>query len=143
MLSKIQEVICQTQGDIFCCANDLHYDMDTFVPQYMQSKFCELHMDGLYSYFQMADAEECLDYILKEVSVSKLSCIKYDSNAMSWIGYTYRQLFFTLDKFSRDIYDRVPFLEMIRSYGLHVVDEDMVTEIIIENKFPEAVTWKT
>lgn len=143
MLTRLQEIICQTQGDIFHCANEMYYDMDIFVPHYMNSDFCKRQMDGIYSYFQMADAEDCLDYIFKEIKVPKLREIKYNPNPMNWIGYTYRQLSFVLGKSSAEIYGCIPFEDMIRSYGLHVVDEDMAAEIIIENKFPEAATWKT
>ncbi len=142
MLTRIQEIICQTQSDIFYKVNEMSYDMDIFVPQYMNSNFCKRQMDVIYSYFQMADAEDSIDYIFKEIKVPKTKKIKYAPNPMGWIGYTYRQLVFVLNKTSWEIYERIPFLEMVRSYGLHVVDEDMAVEIIIENKFPEAATWK-
>ena len=60
MLTKIQDIMCETQGDIFRCASQWKLDMDIFVPKYMDSQFCLRNMDGIYSYFQMADGEECL-----------------------------------------------------------------------------------
>ena len=101
MLTRMQEIICQTQGNIFHCANELGYDMDIFVPKYMNSTFCKRQMDSVYSYFQMADAEDCLDYITKEIDVPKTKRIKYAPNPMDWIGYTYRQLAFVLEKTSK------------------------------------------
>lgn len=135
-MDRIEDIICETQGDIFRCANEMKLDMDVFVPAYMNSNFCERNMDAIYSTFQMADAEECLDFILPEVDVPKLDNIKYDSAVLEWIGYTYRHLFFALEKSSKEIIEKVPFSSMLVYYpGLHTVDEDMAIDIINEDKF--------
>ena len=136
MLTKIQEIICETQGNIFRCANELGYDMDKFVPAYMQSRFCERSMDTVYSPFQMADPEECLDFILPEINVPKLPQPKYRADILYWIGYTYRHLYFSLNKTSKEIGNRVSFISMLAYYpGLHTVDEDMAVDIINEDRF--------
>ena len=136
MLDKVQDIICETQGDIFRLANEMKLDMDVFVPAYMKSRFCEKSMDTIYSPFQMADAEECMDFILPEIDVPKLDDIKYDSSILEWIGYTYRHLYFALEKSSKEIIEKVPFLSMLIYYpGLHTVDEDMAIDIINEDKF--------
>ncbi|WP_027406860.1 hypothetical protein [Anaerovibrio sp. RM50] len=136
-LSKdIQMVICETQGDIFQCANELGYDMDKFVPAYMKSHFCERSMDTAYSPFQMADPEECLDFILPEINVPKLPEPLYIPDALWWIGFIYRLLYFELKKSSNEIIDKVPFKAMLIYYpGLSTVDEYMAVEIISEDKF--------
>jgi len=135
-MTHIQDIICETQGDIFKCANELKLDMDVFVPAYMKSRFCEKSMDTVYSPFQMADAEECLDFILAEIDVPKIKKIKYKPTIIEWIGYTYRQLYFALGKSSREIIDKVSFTSMLVYYpGLHTVDEDMAVDIINEDKF--------
>lgn len=132
----IQMVICETQGDIFWCANELGYDMDKFVPAYMKSRFCERSMDTAYSPFQMADPEECLDFILPEINVPKLPEPKYIPDALWWIGFIYRLLYFELKKSSKEIIDKVPFKAMLIYYpGLSTVDEYMAVEIINEDKF--------
>ena len=138
MLTQMQDIICETQGDIFRCANEMKYDMESFVPAYMTSEFCKRHMDGIYSYFQMADGEECLDYITNEINVPKLNKVIYPSSIMAWIGFTYRQLAIELKKPSCEIIKKVPFYSMVAYYpGLHTIDEEMSIEIITENKFPE------
>lgn len=135
-MTHIQDIICETQGEIFRCANEMKLDMDSFAPQYMKSRFCEKSMDTIYSPFQMADAEECLDFILAEINVPKLNNIKYDSSATEWVGYTYRHLYFALGKSSKEIVNNVSFISMLVYYpGLHTVDEDMAIEIINEDKF--------
>ena len=136
MLTKIQDIICETQGDIFRCASQWKLDMDIFVPKYMDSQFCLRNMDGIYSYFQMADGEECLDYILKEIDVPTLSKEKYQPQIMEWVGFTYRQLAFVLAKKSSEILDKLPLTAMLMYYpGLHTVDEEMAIDIICEDTF--------
>ncbi len=137
LLSKdIQMVICETQGDIFQCANELGYDMNKFVPAYMKSRFCERSMDIAYSPFQMADPEKCLDFILPEINVPKLPEPQYNPDALWWIGFIYRLLYFELKKSSKEIIDKVPFRAMLIYYpGLYTVDEYMAVEIINEDKF--------
>ncbi len=135
MLTKMQRIICETQGKIFRCANEQGFDMEKFVPQYMQSRFCERSMDTPYSPFQMADPEECLDFILPEINISKLPKPKYRADVLDWIGYMYRYLYFALNKSSREIGDKVSFLSMLTYYpGFHTIDEDMAVEIINKDK---------
>ena len=138
-LTPIQRIICETQGEIFRCANEWRLNMDEFVPLYMHSVFCKRAMDGIYSRFQMADGEECLDYILKEIHPSILNEIHYNEQAMFWVGFTYRQLTFRLrDIPSKIIYDRLPFFSLAKQYyGLHTIDEEIAIDIIIENRFEE------
>ena len=137
MLSdKMKKIICDTQGNIFLHTNEMSYDMNLFVPAYMKSYFCEHSMDTLYSRYQMAPAEECLDFILPEIKTPKIESPQYQSNVMYWIGYMYRMLYFSLDIKSKDIILSVPFQDMLVYYpGLHTVAYEMAVEIIKENKF--------
>ena len=132
----VNETICQTQGNIFRVACEERYDMDLFVPAYMRSRFCAKNMDGIWTVFQFADPEECLDFIIPEIQPKKLDKIVYKSSVMEWMGFTYRQLYLALNIPSKDIYDKVSFGDMILYYpGLHTVDDEMAIEIITENKF--------
>lgn len=132
----VQETICETQGDIFKTACLMKLDMDEFVPAYMKSHFCEKNMDVIWSVFQFADAEECLDFIIPEITPPILDSVKYKPSVLDWIGYVYRQLYFSLGITSREIYEKVSFKDMLVYYpGLHTVDEDMAIDIIKENKF--------
>lgn len=133
--SKMKEVICETQGDIFRCSSEMKLDMNIFIPNYMKSRFCDKNMDTIYSPFQMADAEECLDFILKEIEAPKLEIPIYNSSVIEWVGYMYRYLYFGLKLTSREIIESVPFISMLSYYpGLHTVDEDMAVEIIYSDK---------
>ena len=132
----VQETICQTQGNIFRVACEQRYDMNVFVPSYMNSRFCAKNMDGIWTVYQFADAEECLDFILPEIQPPKLDKVVYNPAVMEWIGFTYRQLYLTLNISSKEIYDKVSFLDMIVYYpGLHTVDDEMAMDIIKEDKF--------
>ena len=136
---KIKRIICETQGSIFRCANELKLDMDVFAPKYMMSNFCERNMDIAWSYFQMADAEECLDFILPEIEVPKLESPRYNSSVIEWVGYMYRYLYYGLKKTSKEIIKKVPFNSMLVYYpGLHTEDEDMAVDIIRSDNFKES-----
>ena len=135
-MTLMENIICETQGNIFKCANEWKLDMDVFVPKYMKSRFCEKNMDTIYSPFQMADGEECLDFILSEIDVPELKKPKYNMVIAEWVGYTYRQMYYALGKSSKEIIEKVPFIAMLAYYpGLHTVDEDMAMDIIREDKF--------
>ncbi|MBR3721577.1 MAG: hypothetical protein IKN12_02335 [Selenomonadaceae bacterium] len=133
---RIEDIICETQGEIFKCANEMKLDMDIFVPKYMKSRFCEKNMDTIYSYYQMIDGEISLYYILQEIEVPILKEAKYNSVVMDWIGFIYRRIYYAAKKNSKEIIEKAPFNAMLIYYpGLHTVDEDMAVDIIIEDKF--------
>ena len=135
-MDKVQRIICENQGKIFKTACLMKLNMDEFVPAYMKSLFCEKSMDVIWSVFQFADAEECLDFIVPEIRPSVMNSIKYQPAIMDWVGFAYRQLYFSLGVSSKEIYDKVSFRDMLVYHpGLHTVDEDMAVDIIIENKF--------
>jgi len=56
-MDRIEDIICETQGDIFRCANEMKLDMDVFVPAYMKSRFCEKSMDTIRTVIQFGQAE--------------------------------------------------------------------------------------
>lgn len=136
MLSRVEEIICETQGEIFQCANEMKLDMNIFIPKYMKSEFCKRNMDTIYSHFQMTFPEDSLYFILQEIDVPILNEVQYNSTVMEWIGYIYRHLYYALKKDSNVIIDKVPFECMLAYFpGLHTVDENMAVDIIFEDKF--------
>ena len=93
-------------------------------------------MDAVYSHFQLADAEECLDFILPEIEIRSLPEPVYRDQVAYWIGFMYRYLFFSLQIPSDRLADALSFQVMTVYYpGLHTVDEDMAVEIIRHDFF--------
>lgn len=129
----IDDDICMTQGEIYEYAAKLLYDREEFSQKYLTSNFCNREMDARYSVFQLADAEECMDFIQKEF-VPQTSPVQYIQQKTFWIGYTYRRLQMITGIPSRELANLVPYPVMARYYeGLHTVDEDVAIEIIIED----------
>ena len=111
---------------------EMEFDDEDFINQYMNSEFCNQKMDALYSFFQTAEPEYCMDYILDEISPKK-NTKHYDQSAIEWIGWTYRYLRLELDMPSKDIYAILPFKKMLMYYpGMHTQDEDFFVDVIRE-----------
>ena len=129
----IDDDICATQGEIYELAAKLLYNREEFSQKYLDSDFCNREMDARYSVFQLADAEECMDFIQKEFK-PELSFVQYTRQKTFWIGYTYRRLQMFTGISSRELNTLVPYPVMARYYeGLHTVDDDMAIEIILED----------
>jgi hypothetical protein len=130
--SGVDTFICETQGLIFTLAIDMGFDDDDFVEKYMNSRFCNVEMDALYSYFQMAEPEDSMDYVLKEVQPTKNSK-HYDGDAMYWVGYMYRYIHLRLGISSDTIYRSLPLKDMLIFYvGMHTQDEEFFLDVIQE-----------
>ena len=128
--------ICETQGAIYRCVNRRKFSLPVFSDQYLHSRFCTVQMDAVYSHFQLADAEECLDFILPEIEVPLISAPAYPEQVAYWIGFMYRYLFFSLQLHSDQIADALSFQAMTVYYpGLHTIDEDMAVDIIRHDFF--------
>lgn len=124
--------MCDTQELIFKLAMEMDLDDEDFIDKYMTSKFCNQNMDALYSFFQTAEPEYCMDYILDEIHPKK-STRHYDPSAIEWIGWMYRYLHLELNIPSREIYAMLPLKTMIMYYpGMHTQDEDYFVDVIRE-----------
>lgn len=54
--------------------------------------------------------------------------------AAGWIGFTYRQLHFASGLSSQELAERIPVDRLLIAYpGLHSVDEDMASDIILHD----------
>ena len=124
--------ICETQEKIFSLAMDMGFDDENFISKYMNSQFCNREMDALYSWFQMADPEDSMDYILKEIEPQK-NYRHHDEYAIQWTGWMYRYLHLRLKVSSREIYAILPLKDMLVYYiGMHTQDDEYFVDVIKE-----------
>ena len=134
-----QDFICDTQALIYKYAASLKYNMPAFSDAYLKSIFCERSMDSVYSRFQFADPEECMDFILPEIGEFPAASY-FDSDVASWIGWMYRKAVFFFGIKSRDLVQIISFQKMCSMYpGFHTIDEDQAMEIWGE-MFPELIS---
>ena len=108
-------------------------DMYIFIPDFLQSDFCNRELDADYSVFQCSDVEDWLDFLKKEISLTPdpLAKKKIPPKVAGWLGFTYRQIQVETKMKSSEIIQKIPLQNMVQAYaGLHTVDEDMAFEII-------------
>ena len=130
----IQDCICKTQANIYSYANNHGYDMQVFSKKYLASDFCNTEMDAEYSVYQMADVEECMDFINEEISVPTINEVQYNEDAIWWIGYIYRALHLYSKLSSKELGEKIPFQNMLYYYlGLSMEDYSMALDIIAED----------
>lgn len=128
--------ICQTQGSIYELAATKKYDMKYFSEAYLQSAFCKKAMDAKYSRFQIAEEEECWEFLYPEIEPRlKISPEGwFDTDIAYWIGFTYRQLAIETEISSNILCQKVDFSSMCNYYfGLHTLDEEQASDIICED----------
>lgn len=145
-MTDLQHRICETQAELFEYVAKEGYDLKIFAEEYLSSSFCRRAFDTTYSRFLLEDEQGCLDFILPEIG-DKLTKYEdntvYDPAAASWIGFTYRQLYYETGIMSEELIKKVSFEAMERYYpGLHTVDEDMAFDIIAKDKkLPRNPAW--
>ena len=129
--------ICETQGRIYEIMAINGYDMKLSSDLYLHSDFCRRYFDTIYSRFQVADAEESIDFIIPEIK-DKIKVLddnkEFSPKVAYWIGFTYRQLYMETDIPSNELGDKISFEKMCAYYpGLHTIDENMASDIICMN----------
>jgi hypothetical protein len=130
--------ICETQGLIFSLAIKMGFDDDDFIQKYMNSRFCTVEMDAPYDYFQMAEPEDSMDYILKEIKPEQ-NTQHYDEDAIKWIGYMYRYMHIRLGTGSDTLYRLLPLKDMLVYYvGMHTQDDEYFLDVMQE-RFGEEI----
>lgn len=137
MLPNVEWTICRNQGKIYKLALALKYDIEDFSNKFLASEWCQRTMDADYSWYQMADAEDCMYYFLKDEELTfKEKEQNISSDIVTWIGFMYRYLVLAMGITSAKAVQNVSFEDMVAWYeGLHTVDPDMAVDIIKENRF--------
>ena len=131
-------IVCKVQGEIFCEANRLGYDMEDFTKKYLTSNFCANCMDTLWSVYQIWWPIESIYELQEEVTIKEtplcLTCI----DAIFWIGYMYRMMYYLYGINSKQLFYRLPFRKMLAYFdSLHTMSYEQACATILENDFSE------
>ena len=134
----IELKICQNQGCLYRFVANLGYNIEEFSNAYLASDFCKRAMDTTYSRYQLHDEQEILDFLMPEIQ-DKCSMLPdgelFNLDVAYWIGFTYRQLYYETDIFSKELAEKFTFSDICKTYsGLHTIDEEMATDILCENR---------
>ena len=136
----ISSTACKRQGKLFESAMEKGYEMETFVPVFMNSEAAK-GLDAVYDHYQWAGNE----YILEDVSrrhglapVIERFRRKIESGspyweACYWMGYTYRFWHWYTGEASEDIYRKADFRKMLAVYpGYHTLSCEMAIDRLKE-----------
>ena len=129
----MMEDVAETQADLFAWAEQQRYDMDSFIPLYLQSDFCNREMDAIDSYFHWKTEAVLMSYLEAEQVFPKLLRPK-DNKFFDvyWMGKMYRMLVFATGLSSREILGLVDSEAMNKySIALELKNiEDAVSQIV-------------
>lgn len=110
---QINYDICDTVGEIYKLAREVHYDLESFSDLFLTSSFCKREFDTFYSCFQM-DEDASMYYIEKEIG-KKL--IKNTNNISEdeayWVGFMYRYIYIYSGINSDRLVDIITFNKML------------------------------
>ena len=127
---SIMRMIADAQGDLFGYAEEIGYEMNDFILQYMSSDFCNREIDSVYSFFHFKPPEVIFPYIKKEINCSTTTKEQFED--VVWVGKIYRYLVFTLGIPSKELVKLISPKEldsMSLRYELYNI-EDAVKDII-------------
>ena len=97
MIEGIDYDICITQFRIYRYIAQCVYDVKRFSYAFLMIDFCRRVFDKIYSRFKLDDVLESMAFIELEISkdlLKKRYNIVFDEESATWIGVTYRQLYF-------------------------------------------------
>lgn len=134
--------ICMAQGRLFYLAGKLNFDPKDFTEKYMNSQFCNNHIDSPYDNYHKQNTECIMTALLKEITPSKANepCYPY---SMEYIGYVYQYIHIRSGVPSSKIYQRLPY-DKIKNICLMSInqDEEETLYYIMEKykkNFPEII----
>ncbi len=120
-----KKAICKTQDRLFRYASNHNYNMEEFTECFMTTSITNEDMDGIYSPFNTAWAED----ILEDMGYPTFSYGKSNPDVAGWIGYIYRRLQVDTGIKSKDIYTAYPYKTMeLMWIGGHTMDDSLVVE---------------
>jgi hypothetical protein len=128
----VKSLIADTQAELYALAEKQGFDVEDFSNKYLNSDFCKLEMDAIYSKYQTEFAEDCMDCLLSEINscdIKKEFLPVYYNSYL--IGRIYRLLFFETDYISAELSQKVPFTELTDiCIELENCDEDEIIQEI-------------
>lgn len=141
-MNDIQYYICEQQQEIFEYMYDKNVDILRFAEKFMNSDFCNRHLDARYSVHQFNDIVNWVEFLEMEFNpfALKISNHEISRHTAGWIGFVYRHLHFATGLKSSELFQKVPFRKLVIAYpGLHTVDEDMAIDILCNDYHIERV----
>lgn len=134
ILGMFEHAVCTQQGDLFK-EQEEHgvYDIKDIVEKYMNSNTAK-RMDSPYDSIQWLMSGYTAEELVNEVKQIKKKVKKYDTEALFWMGYTYRYWHYYKNMSSAEIYKIADFDKMYIAYdGLHTLDCEMAIDRLIES----------
>lgn len=124
--------LCDIQGRLFELALRVGLDCPLFIEVFMNSKTAAA-LDDVYDRLQWAGEEYILEELEEEASGLKKAGTAYSSEAMYWIGYTYRYWHYYTSEYSCEIYKIADAKTMSECWlGFHTLDVAMAIDDLKE-----------
>ena len=103
------------QGSLFELSLEMGYGSKVFINTFMRSKYAA-NLDMSYQKLQWMGEEYIMEVIADELRDKLTAGEQYSSDALYWIGYTYRYWHFLTGESSKDISRQAPADVMRRVY---------------------------
>lgn len=130
--NEIKYDLCDTQGFLYIEAYKQGYNIENFHNRFMNSETCKNYFDTNYSRLQLADAYECLDFLLPEIKTDLyFGANNFSAEIAEWIGFIFRLLCIETKISSRELCKIISFTDMLAYYpGLHTIETTNAIDII-------------
>lgn len=135
-LDHVQRYICSQQQELYEYAQQNNADIRRFSDDFLNSDFCNRSLDQPYSADQYMDIMNWLEFLEQNgIYLSEYrTATPLPFQLAGWLGFTYRQIQIETKISSRELAKRIPIDRLIIAYpGLHTVDEEMASEILIHD----------
>lgn len=124
--------LCDIQGRLFELALKARLDCPLFIESFMNSKTAAA-LDDVYDRLQWAGEEYILEELNDEMNGLKKAGTVFSSEAMYWIGYTYRYWHYYTGEYSHEIYKTADAKMMSECWlGFHTLDVEMAIDDLKE-----------
>ena len=127
--------LCSLQADLFeKSVVYLEMSSEIFVRRFMNSNVV-LELDNESFLSDTKTIEDIFVELDEEYGKTSYGSVKYNQNAMYWVGYLYRYFAYTYDLSSKQVYKLLPLKEVIKTYlPYHTMDIEMAIERLLEAK---------
>ena len=136
MIASEYRFICVQQQWLYEYAQRQDADIRKFSNEFLSSRFCNTSLDKPYSVDQYADIVNWIELMADDCRIvpDPEQELPVPYSVAGWIGFMYRYVQIVTGSKSKDLARIIPIDRLIISYpGLHTVDEDMASDIIIHD----------
>ena len=127
--------VCDYQGKLFM-SSTTRFDCSSkiFLRRFLNSEVLT-YLDMNDDIYIPDTVDEALDSIEKEFGKTEYGSVKYDSNAMFWMGYMYRYISFTREISTNLLFDLFPPELLNKAYeAFHTQDVEWCVRSLLEMK---------